>query len=242
MSEVALYPLDSSSYTSWDGNTYDVPCTIPGVAVEVDLGYDCPDGFVPPRKGDPRNCIQVINPQLSVRSVHNRFWYFFISATCNSSQSCPVNAYTTEEYDIMWIVAGVVSIIGFILNIYMAATWFVLFSSIHSNNAVYVLKRKHDISNKRKCRGVAGRKHFKYEVRPQIRNTVFLGILYGLVDTLPMVLLPPFSSFIARSVHLLFHCFQFISSCFWNLIYLAHVKLKNGKVLCLCVSHWRHLM
>jgi hypothetical protein len=48
----------------------------------------------------------------------------------------------------------------------------------------------------KKNRAVAGRKHFKYEVRPQIRNTVFLGILYGLIDTLPMVLLPSFSSYI----------------------------------------------
>ncbi len=65
MSEAVLYPLDSSSYTSWNGKTYDVPCTIPGAAVEVDLSYDCPDGFVRPQKGDPRNCIQVITPQLS---------------------------------------------------------------------------------------------------------------------------------------------------------------------------------
>ena len=44
-----------------------------------------------------------------------------------------------------------------------------------------------NISLKNKYRAIAGRKHFKYEVRPQIRNTVFLGILYGLIDTLPMV-------------------------------------------------------
>jgi hypothetical protein len=45
---------------------------------------------------------------------------------CYLSQACPVNAYTREEYNVMWIVAGVVSTIGFILNVYMAATWFVL--------------------------------------------------------------------------------------------------------------------
>ncbi len=37
------------------------------------------------------------------------------------------------------------------------------------------------------CRAVAGRKHFK-GIRSQIRNTVFLGIVYGLIDTLPMVI------------------------------------------------------
>ena len=66
MSEEALYPLDSSSYTLWDGKKYEVKCTIPGAVVGVDL-YDCPDGFVSPREeGDPRNCIQVISPQFSL--------------------------------------------------------------------------------------------------------------------------------------------------------------------------------
>jgi hypothetical protein len=37
-------------------------------------------------------------------------------------------------------------------------------------------------------RAVADRKQVKDNLRPQIRNTVFLGIVYGLIDTLPMVL------------------------------------------------------
>jgi hypothetical protein len=39
------------------------------------------------------------------------------------SQPCPVNAYTTEEYTVMWLVTAIVSTVGLILNIYMAATW-----------------------------------------------------------------------------------------------------------------------
>ena len=67
MSGEAMYPLDSASYTYWDEKKYEVKCTIPGAAVGVGLSYDCPDGFVSPRKeGDPRNCIQVISPQLSL--------------------------------------------------------------------------------------------------------------------------------------------------------------------------------
>ena len=67
MSEEALYPLDASSYTYWDGKKYEVKCTIPGAAVGVDLSYDCPDGFVSPREeGDPRTCIQVMSPQLAL--------------------------------------------------------------------------------------------------------------------------------------------------------------------------------
>jgi hypothetical protein len=57
----ALYPLESSSYTSWDEKTYAVPCTIFGAAVNSNLSYDCPDGYVPPRdESDLRPCIQVI--------------------------------------------------------------------------------------------------------------------------------------------------------------------------------------
>ncbi len=57
----AWYPLESSSYTSWDEKTYAVPCTIPGAAVNANLRYDCPDGYIPPRdESDPRQCIQVI--------------------------------------------------------------------------------------------------------------------------------------------------------------------------------------
>ncbi len=68
MSRDALYPVDSSSYTSWDGKTYDVPCTIAGAAAfENDPVYSCPGGFVPPRDdSDPRNCIKVISSPDSI--------------------------------------------------------------------------------------------------------------------------------------------------------------------------------
>jgi hypothetical protein len=67
MSNDAYYPLESSSYTSWDGKSYAVPCTIPGAAVNANLSYDCPDGYFPPRdESDPRQCIQVIAALLFV--------------------------------------------------------------------------------------------------------------------------------------------------------------------------------
>jgi hypothetical protein len=135
------------------------------------------------------NGIQVINPQLSLPLSHasftSSFPSFVVPVTCNSSQPCPVNAYTTEEYDIMRIVAGIVSTVGFTLNVYMAATWFVF---VFSNSQPRMSNRVTDLTLiENKYRAIAGRRHFKYEVRPQIRNTVFLGILYGLIDTLPMV-------------------------------------------------------
>ena len=133
MSKDVWYPLEPSSYTSWDGNTYAVPCTIYGAAVNANLSYDCPDGYLPPRdESDPRQCIQVIAALLFafyVDAPPPRVYPFSSFCPCNFSQACPVNAYTRKEYNVMWIVAGAVSTIGFILNVYMAATWYVLFSS-----------------------------------------------------------------------------------------------------------------
>ena len=64
-------------------------------------------------------------------------------------------------------------------------TWLLHGSSltvdIDDNHGLHLFVARHS------CRAVAGRKHFK-DVRSQIRNTVFLGIVYGLIDTLPMVL------------------------------------------------------
>jgi hypothetical protein len=66
MSGETMYPLESSSYTYWDGKKYEVQCMLPGDTVGEDLSYVCPGGFVSPREeGDPRNCIQVISPQHS---------------------------------------------------------------------------------------------------------------------------------------------------------------------------------
>ena len=48
---------------------------------------------------------------------------YIFSFRHNCSQPCPVNAYTTEEYTVMWLVTAIVSTIGLILNIYMAVTW-----------------------------------------------------------------------------------------------------------------------
>jgi hypothetical protein len=132
MSRDALYPVDSSSYTSWDWKTYDVPCTIPGAAaLENDQVYSCPDGFVPPRDdSDPRHCIKVVSSPHSIffqiylcsfPHVHVAVSFSRIRHHC--SQPCPVNAYTTEEYTVMWLVTAIVSSVGLILNVYMAATW-----------------------------------------------------------------------------------------------------------------------
>ncbi len=101
-SQDVWYPLESSSYTSWDGNTYAVPCTIPGAAVNASLSYDCPDGYFPPRDEiDPRQCIQVIAALLFVftwmpcrlsplHSVH-----LFVPATPRLAQLMPIRGRST---------------------------------------------------------------------------------------------------------------------------------------------------
>ncbi len=132
ISSDVLYPVDSSSYTSWDGIAYDVPCTISGAAaLENDQVYSCPDGFVPPHDdSDPRNCIKVVSSPHSISFQtylcsfpHARAAVSFPRIHHYCSQPCPVNAYTTEEYTVMWLVTAVVSTVGLILNVYMAATW-----------------------------------------------------------------------------------------------------------------------
>jgi hypothetical protein len=134
MSRDVLYPVESSSYTSWDGKAYGVPCTKPGAtALENDQVYSCPVGFVPPRDDrDSRNCIKVLPSPHSTFCIHvymfvpsrprGRFIFPYPRHYC--SQPCPVNAYTTEEYTVMWLVTAIVSTVGLILNVYMAATWY----------------------------------------------------------------------------------------------------------------------
>jgi hypothetical protein len=83
-------------YTDRDGQEFVVDCTIPGVTGGT-TDITCPEPFLPPIKDDSmRNCIK----------------------------PCPVNAYTFEEYDNMWLTSASVSTVGLVLNVYMAATWY----------------------------------------------------------------------------------------------------------------------
>ena len=59
----------------------------------------------------------------------------------------------------MWVVATVVGLVGLALNLFMAVTWV-----------------------------IAGRKHFK-KMQFQIKFMVIAGIVYGLVETLPSLIL-----------------------------------------------------
>jgi hypothetical protein len=65
--------------------------------------------------------------RLYLRHTRSFFRYIIIYVRSRihhyCSQSCPVNVYTTEEYTVMWLVTAIVSTVGLILNVYMAATW-----------------------------------------------------------------------------------------------------------------------
>ncbi len=83
MSRDALYPVKSSDYT-WDGKTYDVPCTMAmGRAAAEDQVYDCPSGYVPRRddSDDYRLCRQVFYHRHAI--VFFRYEYICLFPHCH---------------------------------------------------------------------------------------------------------------------------------------------------------------
>ncbi len=97
MSKEVWYPLELSSYTSWDGKAYAVPCTIPEAAVNANLSYDCPDGYFPPSdESDPRQCIQVVAALLFVFTWMPHSVHIFVPATCpRLAQLMPIRGRST---------------------------------------------------------------------------------------------------------------------------------------------------
>jgi hypothetical protein len=154
MSKEALFPVDYSTYTDGNGQQFEVPCTIPGIGPGV-VDIICPDPFLPPtNEGDIRNCIK----------------------------PCPVNAYTFEEYDTMWLTSASVSTVGLLLNLYMAATWYCVKPVV---DAQPIATSHHSFESSLplvKTRAIGGSKNFR-----GIRMCVVYGLAYGLIDTLPMV-------------------------------------------------------
>jgi hypothetical protein len=125
-----LYPETSVRYTQDDGVFLDVPCFTPGV-VEVQE-VTCPFPFVNPLRPDNRDsCIQ----------------------------PCPVQAYTDDEYTLMWGFSNGIGVVGLFLNVFMAATW-----------------------------AIGGRRQFS-TLPNQLKVCVFAGIVYGIVGTLPSLIM-----------------------------------------------------
>ena len=125
-----LYPEASVTSTQGDGSFFDVACFTPGV-VEVQKVI-CPLPFVNPLADDNlESCIQ----------------------------PCPVQAYTDDEYTLMWGFSNGIGVVGLSLNVFMAATW-----------------------------AMGSRKEFS-ALPFQLKVCVFAGILYGLVGTLPSLVM-----------------------------------------------------
>ncbi len=125
-----LYPAASVTYTQDDGSFLDVACFTPEVA-EVQK-VTCPLPFVNPLADDRlESCIQ----------------------------PCPVQAYTDDEYTLMWGFSNGIGVVGLSLNIFMTATW-----------------------------AIGSRKEFS-ALPFQLKVCVFAGILYGLVGTLPSLVM-----------------------------------------------------
>jgi hypothetical protein len=126
----SLYPETSVTYAKDDGSFLDVACFEPGVA-EVQKGK-CPFPFVIPLADDHlESCIQ----------------------------PCPVQAYTDDEYTMIWGFYNGIGVVGLFLNVFMATTW-----------------------------AVAGRRHFS-TLPYQLKVCVFAGIVYGIVGTLPSLMM-----------------------------------------------------
>ena len=91
MSKNFLYPEVSSGYTMPDGTSRDVPCFIPGETNEVPRA-ECPTPFVSPiAKDHVESCIQ----------------------------PCPVDAYTDDEYTLMWGLSNTIGLFGLALNCFI---------------------------------------------------------------------------------------------------------------------------
>jgi hypothetical protein len=72
-------------------------------------------------------------------------------------KTCPVAAYTDEEYTAAWSASLAVEAVGFCLNVFMMITW-----------------QLYDVSEK---------------VAIELKMCVWAGLLYGVVHTLPVLLL-----------------------------------------------------
>jgi hypothetical protein len=77
----------------------------------------------------------------------------------NCIKPCPVQAYSDEEYHDMWIISSVPACLGLAFNMYMALTWY-----------------------------MGGKKAFQ-AVNFNLKMCVLCGLLYGIIDTIPVLIL-----------------------------------------------------
>jgi hypothetical protein len=77
----------------------------------------------------------------------------------NCIKPCPVQAYSDDEYRAMWIISSAPACLGLLFNIFMALTWYIGGKKFFASNPFYM------------------------------KMCVGCGLLYGIVDTLPVLVL-----------------------------------------------------
>ena len=102
MATDALFPSTSSVYTDPDtGILYESPCYTPNAEAVVE-SVVCPSPFLSPMTDELRGKANCIKP-------------------------CPVQAYSEDEYHVMWIISSAPACVGLLFNIYMKCHLFFLF-------------------------------------------------------------------------------------------------------------------
>jgi hypothetical protein len=181
-----LYPVATSNYTWPTGTKVKVPCFAQGKVVAIPIA-ECPDSFVNPMNpNNDRACVKVL------RGVNCDICSFFLTFLPQivHAQPCPVAAYSDKEYTWMWAISNAVGVGGLLLNVFMCTTWsdhiyIVLVTDWHVPLVVLLTFSHiwlHD------CRWLGGKRMFA-AVPYQVKACVFAGLLYGIVGTLPSLIL-----------------------------------------------------
>ena len=127
MDTAFLHPAVSSQCTTSSGAVVDVPCTTLGkTSVQ---SRECPEdlGFVPADQDASRTCVS----------------------------TCPTKVVTLDEWGVLWLLACIPAIAGFVGNLFLVATW-----------------------------GLEGRSEFAKK-STQLKACVGFGLLYGIICAIP---------------------------------------------------------
>jgi hypothetical protein len=102
----------------------------------------------------------------------------------NCIKPCPVQAYSNKEYHDMWIISSVPACLGLAFNMYMALTWYSTGHDVHIGCHFLIV----DWLLLFLFRYMGGGKVFK-AVNFNLKMCVICGLLYGTIDTIPVLIL-----------------------------------------------------
>jgi hypothetical protein len=102
----------------------------------------------------------------------------------NCIKPCPVQAYNDEEYDDMWIISSVPACLGLAFNMYIAMTWYSTWRDVYIGYLFLIF----DWFLLFLLRYMGGEKVFE-AVNFNLKMCVICGLLYGIIDTIPVLIL-----------------------------------------------------